>query len=64
MFGHLNRTYLHAMGPHGIFDRGSFYFRERNWTVSEMAVVMTDIAKRSVQYYFSKYSERRFLPES
>jgi len=64
MFGQLNRTYLHAIGPHGTFDRGSFYFRERAWAVSEMATIMTDIAKRSVQYYFSKYGERRFLPES
>ena len=28
-----------------------------------MAEIMTDIAKRSVQYYFSKYGEKRFLPE-
>lgn len=63
MFGHLNKTYLHALGPHGIFDRGSFYFRETGWSIDEMAEIMTDIAKRSVQYYFSKYGENRFLPE-
>jgi type II restriction enzyme len=63
MFGHLNKTYLHALGPNGIFDRGSFYFREDRWTVDEMTEIMTDIAKRSVQYYFSRYGEKRFLPE-
>jgi len=63
MFGELNKTYLHALGPNGIFDRGSFYFRERAWTVEEMAEILFDVAKRSVQYYFSKYGEERFLPE-
>jgi len=63
MFGELNKTYLHALGPHGIFDRGSFYFREGAWTVDEMAEILFDIAKRAVQYYFSKYGEKRFLPE-
>jgi type II restriction enzyme len=63
MFGKLNRTYLHAMGPNGIFDRGSFYFREAVWSVDEMADILFDVAKRSVQYYFSKYGEKRFVPE-
>lgn len=63
MFGELNKTYLHALGPHGIFDRGSFYFREDVWTVDEMTGILFDVAKRSVQYYFSKYGEKRFLPE-
>lgn len=62
MFGKLNNTYLHALGPHGIFDRGSFYFRENRWTVDEMAEILFDVAKRAVQYYFSKYGEKRFLP--
>jgi len=62
IFGQLNKTYLHAIGPHNIFDRGSFYFRPNPWTVDEMAEIMFDIAKRSVQYYFSKYGEKHFLP--
>ena len=62
MFGELNKTYLHALGPHGIFDRGSFYFREGAWTVDEMMEILFDVAKRSVQYYFSKYGEKHFLP--
>lgn len=63
MFGELNKTYLHALGPYSIFDRGSFYFREDPWGVDEMADILFDVAKRSVQYYFSKYGENRFLPE-
>lgn len=61
MFGTLNTTYLHALGPNGIFDRGSFYFREAPWSVEEMVDVLFDVAKRSVQYYYSKYGEARFL---
>jgi type II restriction enzyme len=64
MFGELNKTYLHAVGPHGIFDRGSFYFREGAWSVDEMAEILFDVTKRSVQYYFSKYGEKHFLPEA
>jgi type II restriction enzyme len=59
MFGELNRTYLHN-AEDGRFNRGSFYFRERRWTVAEMADIMSDIAERSVLYYFSKYRETHF----
>ncbi len=62
LFGRLNQTHLHAVGPENLFDRGSFYFRPRRWTVPEMSDIMFDIAKRSVQHYFSKYREERFLP--
>ena len=59
MFGKLNTTYLHNEEG-GKFNRGSFYFRPRQWTVAEMAAVMKDIAERSVLYYFSKYREDHF----
>jgi type II restriction enzyme len=59
MFGELNRTYLHNE-EQGRFNRGSFYFRERKWSVEEMTAIMLDIAERSVLYYFSKYSEKHF----
>ena len=62
MFGELNKRYLHALGPNGTFDRGSFYFRHHVWSVDEMASILGDVAKRAVQYYFSKYGESRFLP--
>lgn len=63
MFGHLNRTYLHA-DESGKFNRGSFYFRENKWTIDEMSVIMSDIAERSIQYYFSKYQEHTFKKDS
>ena len=59
MFGHLKKTYLHNQES-GKFNRGSFYFRPRRWTVNEMYEVMKDIAERSVLYYFSKYREDHF----
>lgn len=61
MFGKLNTTYLFNEGDGGKFNRGSFYFRARQWTVKEMAEVMYDIASRSVMYYFSKYREGHFV---
>lgn len=61
MFGHLNKTYLHNL-EQGKFNRGSFYFRCKKWTVGEMYDVMKDIAERSILYYFSKYRENHFAP--
>jgi len=61
MFGPLNTTSLYNEGKDGRFNRGSFYFREAKWTVEEMARVMSDVATRSVQYYFSRYREDSFL---
>lgn len=63
MFGRLNKTYLHNE-ENGRVCRGSFYFRPSRWSVDEMAAIMTDIAERSVLYYFSKYSEAVFTAEA
>jgi len=60
MFGKLNKTYLYNDGEGGRFNRGSFYFREKEWTVEEMFQIMKDITTRSIQYYFSKYGEAVF----
>jgi type II restriction enzyme len=60
MFGKLNVIRVHNEGPNGIFNRGSYYFREKLWTPSEMAEKMIDIAEKSVFYYFSKYGEKKF----
>jgi type II restriction enzyme len=60
MFGKLNTIRVHNEGPNGVFNRGSFYFREKPWTPSEMAEKMKDIAEKSVYYYFSKYGEIKF----
>jgi len=59
MFGKLNKTHLHTE-VEGKFNRGSYYFRPEKWSVDEMAAIMTDIAERSVLYYFSKYTEKHF----
>jgi len=60
MFGKLNISRIHNEGPNGIFNRGSFYFREKLWSPTEMAKIMVDIAEKSVYYYFSKYGEKEF----
>ena len=60
MFGELNKIRVHNEGPNGIFNRGSFYFREDKWTIEEMAVIMKEVAEKSVYYYFSKYGENKF----
>jgi type II restriction enzyme len=62
MFGKLNKTYLHG-DKTGRFNRGSFYFREKRWSVNEMAQIMNEIAVRSVQYYSSRYGESHFAPQ-
>lgn len=60
MFGKLNEIKVHNEGPNGIFNRGSFFFREKNWTPKEMSDKMLKIATSSVLYYFSKYTEEKF----
>lgn len=60
MFGELNKTYLHNEGSGLQFNRGSFYFRVPLWTEKEMLSIMSDIAERSILYYFSKYDEKAF----
>jgi type II restriction enzyme len=60
MFGELNRIRVHNEGPNGIFNRGSFYFREQKWTEDEMFIIMKEVGEKSVYYYFSKYGENCF----
>lgn len=62
MFGRLNAENLHNAGPHGAFNRGSFYFRVAEWTEDEMVEHSYAIAEKAVFYYFSKYGEDAFLP--
>jgi len=64
MYGRLNKTNLHNTGDGGRFNRGSFYFREQQWTVAEMLEIMVDIASRSVYYYFSKYGKDTFQKQA
>lgn len=61
MFGELNVEYLHNAGPHGVFNRGTFYFRESQWTSYEMGQHSLSIAEKSIYYYFSKYGKKAFI---
>lgn len=63
MFGPLNKVQVVDDGPEGVFSRGSFYFREEEWSEDEMVKVMTDVMARSIYYYFSKYGEDFFIAE-
>lgn len=60
MFGPLNEICVADLGEAGVFNRGSFFFREEEWTEPEMEDVMYEVAKRSIYYYFSKYGEQSF----
>jgi type II restriction enzyme len=60
MFGPLNRVSVVNEGEQGSFNRGSFFFREQEWTVEEMASAMHEVAERSIHYYFAKYGMERF----
>ena len=60
MFGPLNQVNVVNEGEDGRFNRGSFFFREREWSVEEMSEVMYEVAARSVHYYYAKYGEDRF----
>ena len=60
MFGELNVDHTTNVGPNGIFNRGSYYFRKDRWTFDEMYAILYSIAKRAIYYYFSKYGEEQF----
>jgi len=60
MFGPLNKISVVNEGEGGIFNRGSFFFREEKWSEKEMVDVMHEVAKRSIHYYFAKYGDRYF----
>lgn len=59
-FGSLNTIHLHNQGPSNQFNRGSFYFKEQQWTEDEMFKISYEIAIRSIDYYFSKYGRDLF----
>lgn len=64
MFGELNKDYTTNSGINGVFNRGSYYFRNEKWTIEEMRAIMYDVAKKSVYYYFSKYGEDNYVNNS
>lgn len=60
MFGELNEIGIYNSGDGGRFNRGSFFFQEKQWTQTRMANVMYEVASRSIHYYFSKHGKAAF----
>lgn len=60
MFGPLNRISVVPEGEGGLFNRGSYFFREAEWSAEEMHDVLLEVATRSIHYYFAKYGEEHF----
>ncbi len=59
-FGQLNKVHLHKEAE-GAFDRGTFFFRDEEWTEEEMFCICKKIAESSIYYYFSKYGKDSFV---
>jgi hypothetical protein len=57
MFGRLNEIELHNHGDGSQFNRGSFFFQEKQWTQTRMADVMHEVASRSIHCYFSEHGK-------
>ncbi|MDX8394243.1 MAG: hypothetical protein R8K21_06640 [Mariprofundales bacterium] len=51
---------MRTISTNGYFDRGSYYFCAKEWSIEEMQIVMFDIAERSIFYYYSKYGKNIF----
>jgi type II restriction enzyme len=62
MFGPLNEISVLNVGEAGLFNRGSFFFREPEWSRDEMAEVMYEVATRAIHYYLAKLGEEAFRP--
>ncbi len=60
MFGPLNEVNVVPLGDAGQFPRGSYYFREKEWSNREMTNVLFDVASRSIHFYFAKYGVAAF----
>ncbi|HTZ86515.1 MAG TPA: EcoRI family type II restriction endonuclease [Solirubrobacteraceae bacterium] len=60
MFGPLNEICVVNLGEGGVFNRGSFFFREPEWSREEMEEVMYEVANRSIHYYLAKLGEDAF----
>ena len=61
LFGKLNVNNTRNSGPNGVFNRGSFYFREQKWTEDEVYARMLEIAVTAIDYYFEKYGKENFV---
>lgn len=62
MFGELNTDHTsNASYQKAVFNRGSYYCREKKWKPEEMETIMYEVAKKAIYYYFSKYGDKDFL---
>ena len=58
-FGNLNESNIG--NKHDYYsDRGSYYFRVKNWSEREMIDILYNIAERSIFYYFSQFGKKFF----
>lgn len=62
MFGELNSVNVVPEGEEGLFNRGSFYFRQEPWSRKEMTDVMVEVGTRAIHYYFAKHGDSSFKP--
>jgi type II restriction enzyme len=60
MFGELNTIHVVNQGEAGQFNRGSFFFRQEEWTKDDMVPLMFEIGSRSIHYYLAKYGRNAF----
>lgn len=60
MFGELNRVNVVPEGEEGLFNRGSFFFRQEPWSLKEMTDVMVEVGTRAIYYYLAKHGEQAF----
>jgi len=60
MFGPLNEVNVVPLGESCQFMRGSYFFREKEWSLDEMADVMCAVGSRAIHFYFAKYGESTF----
>ena len=60
MFGPLNKISVVSEGEGGIFNRGSFFFREDKWSEDEMAKIMYEVSKRSIHYILCEVWDKFF----
>ncbi|HVO54684.1 MAG TPA: EcoRI family type II restriction endonuclease [Solirubrobacterales bacterium] len=61
MFGTLNEVNVVNAGSDEQFNRGSFFFREKEWDEAEMSEILIDVGTRSIHYYLAKYGSDAFV---
>jgi type II restriction enzyme len=58
-YGPLNNIKVYKEAP---FVRGSFFFREKDWTEQEIYPILETVVEQSVTYYINKYGKSFFKP--